>query len=390
VGAAETMTGVLDGEGVVGVSAAPAPGGGVIGGDRRTGEGSPTSVVGDFTGAGQPAKQEDAGFSSITVSPGYQRQPTVFASGTLVYGCAAGCPTIFTSDDGGGTWRRLAASGFDGGRILLPPSYPDDRTIFAIGGKGLQRSDDGGASFRTVVPGTASAAIAPDSKPGAASILIGGQPLLVYHADSGGLTAGPVLPATVSSVNGVAFGIDRGTIIVTGTEVASAGSPGVAASIVNCHTHGDCATVATYPAERQLEVVVARGATGAGTILAYSDFGIHRSTDDGLHFTTYGGLDQGHLVDLAPVANSAPAQELYGAWLDLTDSGQPVAIEHSRNGGRTFDPVPATGLDQTLQIVDLAVLPDGKLLAAFALADRHGDFGLRCSRDGGSTWTRAC
>ena len=359
------------------------------GGSRRGGQAAPGALLDGVVNPGNNATQDDASFSSITVSPAYQQRPTLFASGRLVYGCSSTCNTVFRSDDGGGSWSHLAAAGFVGGRILLPPSYPADPVMFAVGPSGLQRSDDGGASFTVVVPGAASAAIVPDSQPGMAAVVIGAQPLLVYHADSGSVTLGPALPPTTSGVGAIKFGTGPRTLIVAGSQAGTPGAPAGATALVRCELDGGCATVASYPTERQLKIVVSSREQDHGTILVYSDSRIHASNDDGQSFATWTGPGEGHLATLAPAADYAVTRVVYAGVVGAASSNSTV-IERSTDGGQTFTRLAVSGIGATLQVADLASLPDGALVAALSFADTYGDFGLRCSRDGGSNWGAAC
>ena len=108
----------------------------------------------------QDPQPSDAAFSQFTASPNYGSDRTIFASGSQFRGCAP-CPVLFVSHDAGASWRHLAATGFASGQILLPWNYPTDPIILAVGGSGIQRSDDGGDTFRTVVPGAVRAAVEP-------------------------------------------------------------------------------------------------------------------------------------------------------------------------------------------------------------------------------------
>ncbi|TMC47052.1 MAG: hypothetical protein E6J20_20285, partial [Chloroflexi bacterium] len=72
---------------------------------------------------GSNSPQQDATFNSLTPSPQYQQDNTVYASGSLVTGCyRPSCPVLYRTTDGGAQWSSLPATGFAGGTILLPPS----------------------------------------------------------------------------------------------------------------------------------------------------------------------------------------------------------------------------------------------------------------------------
>jgi len=94
---------------------------------------------------GANAQPADTSFTAITVSPSYSHDHTVFASGVVVNGCqrAAQCPVLFRTTDGGHSWTNVHPTGFLGGTIVLPPSWPKDPVIFAAGQAGLERATTG-------------------------------------------------------------------------------------------------------------------------------------------------------------------------------------------------------------------------------------------------------
>ncbi len=138
---------------------------------------------------------EETQFQSFAPSPNYKKDHTIFAAGAAP--CAhASCPVLFRSTDGGASWTQLRAQGFKGYRLLLPPAYPKDPTIFAMGPAGLQRSDDAGATFQTVHPIEGEAAMSPLFNDGDPRILIAAGTVFEYWANTGVLTpASLIAPA---------------------------------------------------------------------------------------------------------------------------------------------------------------------------------------------------
>jgi RNA polymerase sigma factor (sigma-70 family) len=118
--------------------------------------------------------QDGDNFSSMTPSPNYSTTPTIFASGNREAGCSAPCPVLYRSDDAGGSWQFVGdkTGGFAGGDILLPPAYPADRMIFAVGPGGLQYSTDGGHTFWLAAANVTRAAVQPGAATGQANILL--------------------------------------------------------------------------------------------------------------------------------------------------------------------------------------------------------------------------
>jgi hypothetical protein len=75
------------------------------------------------------------------------------------------------------------------------------------------------------------------------------------------------------------------------------------------------------------------------------------------------------------------AEHVYGVL------GGTVVLLRSTDGGAVFSP--AGGWDGVGRIGALEVLPDGDVLAAVA-GSSSGDNGVRCSTDGGTTWSATC
>jgi RNA polymerase sigma factor (sigma-70 family) len=367
------------------------PNGGLPAGrGARSGSTDLGGLVGSFIAPGQNAKQEDASFSSLTVSPNYSQDRTVFASGNLVYGCASTCSTVFRSQDGGTSWHRLTASNFAGGTILLPPTFPTDSTIFSIGPAGLQRSDDSGATFGLVLPGATHATIAPESRIGDATVVIGGQPLVVYHAGSAQVTLGPTLPTGMTSVNDLAFGPEGANVIVTGIQTDASRNPVQQSVSAVCQLGGQCGAVTAYAGEPALQLIASSPHGRRPAIFAFSDSSLHRSQDNGLSFVTLQPPGPGRLVSLAPAPDYADTQLLSSASLFGAGAGQGSTFARSSNGGLSFSRLAPAGFGSGHQVARLAVLPDQRILVALSITDSHDDFGLRCSSDGGQTWARGC
>ncbi|MEA2645401.1 MAG: polymerase sigma-70 factor, subfamily, partial [Chloroflexota bacterium] len=221
----------------------------------------------------QDAPPEDVAFEYLTPSPNYERDHTAFASGVLIYGCYSTCARLYRTSDGASTWKpvEMQSRTFAGGRILLPPSYPADPTIFAIGRLGLQRSDSGGEKFRTVVPGVTAAAIDPSSPPGAARITVGGPALMTYNAATDTLTPGPALPASLQKVDAIAYGVSGQTLVVSG-ELAEDANPAMTdPAVLRCHAAEPCATAYRIPGAGSIALSVTRNGQGAD-VFAFTDY----------------------------------------------------------------------------------------------------------------------
>jgi RNA polymerase sigma-70 factor (ECF subfamily) len=354
------------------------------------GSSDPSVLAANIVAPGRNAKQEDATFSSMTLSPGYRNDHTVFASGMLVYGCGSTCNTVFVTHDGARNWQHLAAANFGGGRILLPPTYPQDATLFAVGALGLQRSDDGGLSWSVVIPGVTAAAMAPDSAAGNARLLLATQTLMWYRAAKSDLAPGPLLPATMTGVYDLAFGGGGKSVTVLGQEMGVGVVRGHGLTIARCELATTCSTVAGYGDLGASVLRVSPTIDQDGTMLMYSGTALAISSDDGRSFRRTQLPDASHISSVSfDPAYAANRFMLIGA-INIAGGTARSEIAYSRDGGNNIAWLGSRGVDPRLALAVVQVLADGHLLAAWSNADATGDLGIRCSTDGGSTWNVAC
>jgi hypothetical protein len=333
------------------------------------------------------ARQEDAGFTSITPSPNYSTDHTVFASGILLSGCSPACPVIFKSTDQGASWQRVMTSGFTGGKILLPASYATDPHIFALGSGGLQMSKDRGSSWTTIVPGASAAAVLPGGGP-APRVVVAVPALLLYDSASGILAPGPALPATANGVTDIAA-VGSG-LVVAADEVAPT-SPGQQDSVLlACPLSGSCSETARILGASSLSLYMSPIAPA--TVVGLTDRSEYvLSRDGGKTYTALQSPSGGFLVTamLEPRPGGGTALDL-GIMSSLPAPANRVSLWRSTDLGHTFGAIQTSGLPSRMQISQVVALIDGRLIAAISGSDSVGDFGLRCSRDAGATWSKAC
>jgi RNA polymerase sigma-70 factor (ECF subfamily) len=327
---------------------------------------------------------EDTSFHDFTPSPQYQADGTVFATGfarRCVYGT---CAAVFRSTDHGASWERLAALGFTGGSLHLPPTYPSDRRIFAMAGAGaLMVSHDDGRSFAPVLGPPVQTGTRAQMSPTFADdgwILLGASNL-EYRDRVGAMVPTDSLGHVgfVSPTFSPGFGTD-GTIFdarVQSTDFEPA-------QVLRC-VRGACSVVARLLRRALPAIVVSPRYAGQGRVAAFSG--------DELYLSVSGAGDyrppaaavplDGEITDAAFdrrerlfVASSTP-----GAYRPR--GGLAVSDDDGRSWRLLGEGTPlATGVSA------VEVLPDGRILASVPRAGRSS--GVWCSIDDGATWHARC
>jgi RNA polymerase sigma factor (sigma-70 family) len=342
-----------------------------------------SGVVQNLLAPGASAQQQDAAFTSVTPSPDYAADRTVYASGGLTRGCSSVCPAVFVTRDGGATWQHLSASGFAGGSLLLPPSYPADPAIFAAGPLGLQRSDDGGRTFRLVVPGPQQAAVQPDSPVGDATILLGTVPLTVYHGRLGTVTPGPTLPAGVDAILGSTFAGDATHLLVAAAQIDPLTGHVTDSVVLQC-SPSTCVSRLSFPGAPGLRLVSSPSASTDHTVLVLAGTTVEVSNDIGETYRRASLPEAGYVL----AAGFGVGESSRSTALFLIMSARPdtSTLWQSRDGGG-FRLVRLPGSAMATSVTPLV---DHRLLVTLGVADGGGDFGVRCSSDQGSNWALSC
>ncbi|MHB8719738.1 MAG: RNA polymerase sigma factor [Candidatus Dormibacteria bacterium] len=381
----------------------PAPAGGVASGSLRGdggADGSRSAAVTPSPGPatawlGQTAARDqhpstgDVGFTSFAASPAYGHDRTVFAAGDVATACPGLCPVLFVSHDGAASWQQvLPASGFAGGSVLLPPAYPADPIIFAIGPTGLQRSDDGGATFRTVVPGVTQAAMQPGAAAGQASIMLASVPLLVYSEATGLVSPGPALPAGVGAVDAITYLGDGQHVVIAGERADPLARGQTDAVLAVCDAL-QCSVNAAFPGVRPSAVVASSSEGSGGTVVALVGGALAVSRDDGASFTMARIGDGAAAYALAMSSRYATFPELL-VIANMDTVGVSSQLLQTFDGGAAFTALAVSGLPAAAVFNAAAILPDGALLIGPFTHSGDGALGIRCSADGGRTWAAAC
>jgi len=337
-----------------------------------------------------------ASFSSFTTSPAYGSDHTVFAAGAIT-NCqtVTPCGVVFTSHDGGTSWSRLPATiPSHLGSVVLLPTYPATPTLFLTTAAGLLRSDNAGQSFLPVVPLPDAVAAPLQGLDGAApTVLVGsqtdpGQTWIYDPALSAGASQGPTLLPGMVAEDMAALPGDRGVMVAVG-QAGGSDEDAVAPRLERCDAVS-CTPLAELPqpttGNLQLDVSTAY-ATDHTLALVTADT-VYLSTDGGhslravLRFAT---TDPVTTVGIG-VDSSGQPEILAGERLFATLHGT-VVLWRSVDGGADFSPARSWG--DITGIRALEVLPDGHVLAAVA-GSISGNNGVRCSADGGVSWSATC
>lgn len=339
---------------------------------------------------------EDADFEQLVYVPGSsqagQQSPEsgagstwsggeLFALGDTKAFCETECSVLFHSIDGGANWTKLPAKGLDAGTLLIPPDYPNDARIYALGPSGLQLSEDGGQTFAPVVAephGGSTAAISPGFSSGDPRILIGSSPGWVYNAERDMTTPFPG-PFSASPYVNFTFADDGGKTVYAGAVDFASGKG--QAVVFRC-TQDGCGSGAELvgPAEPP-RMMVSRSGNNPGVVFAWNTNRLYRSADGGLTFSRLTSLPK--VGAIREVVDDG-AGRLYVAAAAGPDATGGILV--STKGGTDWTRVLAGGPTDG-GIAQLVTLSDGSLLAARTVAAGGG---VLCSTDGGTTWASRC
>lgn len=282
-------------------------------------------------------------------------------------------PTIFRSADFGQTWTRLQAAGYQGGRVLVPPTYPAQTRLFVVAYGALWRSDDDGAYFWPVAPAAGSAVFSSGYAAGDERIFIAGSPVLEYDVQSGvtsPITGTAGLPQMRTVLLGDSFATD-GALLLGGTTRTSPTKQAGAVyrcTPIACSSPTILTGMSSSPFLRRL---------ADGTIVAWDEYTVFLSDDDGASFRR---ITTPINLGYSTVSDGAPDELLLAA------TGRPDGSNffRSTDGGVSWTST-ASSTPLSKGAFDVIRLANGSILAAPAFAS-----GLLCSTDGGASWHPAC
>jgi hypothetical protein len=336
-------------------------------------------VVQDVADPNHAVRQpEDTHITSIRFVPGSGGRD-VYAAGLLHCRTLACPPVLFRSHDGGATWRRLQAAGFEGTQLVLPPS-PQDHRIFAMSPAGLQVSDDGGASFRpaamfggSVALGTV--AISPAFNDGDPSILIGSQTLMRYSDEQGVIEPAPYpLTAPLEPAYAPTYPTDT-RIVIGGISVDPA--RGERVSTVFVCTGTPCSGIRLGTVSEPPKIRLAPDFETSGVIYAFTARRLFVSRDGGESFREASApVTRGVVADVA-MSPDTTFLALRARGVHRVGGGLYVSRADAPAWHRVASPLFRFG-------TTAAVVSETRILVSLAMG------GVACSTDGGRTWSRRC
>lgn len=326
---------------------------------------------------------ESTRFTSIVPSPNYHQDHTIFAVGVMN---SEPCPKVlcsllFRSHDGGATWNLVAAAYLDADTLLLPPAYPADASIFAIGESGLQESVDGGETFMTVVPIPGDAAISPNFDNGDDRIVIAAGIPIDYLASKG--VAIPSTLPVVQSAFSVAFSPEsqrRRPVLFLGSTMSISASEPMRSVIRTCIA-SSC---------RSMVAPEGSGAPRFAFSPEYAqDHTVYAFTKDALLISS--DMKSFEAIALPPETRGALQDVEISAGPGLPSLFLAVAGKDSVSGvyrsddvGRTWirTTIPVRGFGSGMTVI--VATSDGRSFVA------GSERGLACSEDGGRSWSTRC
>jgi photosystem II stability/assembly factor-like uncharacterized protein len=278
---------------------------------------------------------------------------------------------FFKSLDGGSSWQPMDDSFTPAGDFVtaFATDPRSSRTLYAAVDGRVQKSTDGGATWKatgTGLEGYVLALLIPPGRPG--SVHAGTDQGLFLSLDGGATWVRQSLRVPPSG------GIDR--LVASGGELlASVYGTGRRNGVFRSRDGGISWAFSGRGISAMDVTVIASGAPGTIWILA--DFILFRSTDDGL---TWRLIQPGRAMLRPPVALAVAPTDRSNVF--VLDSGG--AVWRSDDAGTTWEPAGNAGL----YVYDLQVDPQTpSTLYAAGFRRAAGAGGIAKSTDRGDTWT---
>jgi len=312
---------------------------------------------------------------------------------------------LWVSHDGGATWKKVAAKGWNGGRPVIAVDQRGHDILFAAAGANLQRSDDGGQSWQQAsASGGNMAAVLPSFAQDGAVAVAGVHDYVVnasgatkaVRGSSGAYTdfsfqPAPSYPSTGQYAPVLLNAMDSKNLPV----------------VLRCDQNLSCTSPTSLPNAQNgsapASLVMSSDYAHDGVVFLQSGKGLYKSTDGGADFTP---------LVIVPVSGAAatttpamavepgyreggPGRTLFASVFQIfTDPSNPHSrggVYRSDDGGLTWHDV---GSPSPLDVGSsaLAIASDGRLFAGYlgTSTARGASYGLLCSANGGASWSATC
>jgi photosystem II stability/assembly factor-like uncharacterized protein len=338
--------------------------------------------------------------SWLAVSSNYGKTGTVVAVADQRVGCSKDCHHLWITGDRGQSWRRAAATSWDGKQPSIAVDTAGHEVMFDSGASGAIGSEDLGETWTPLgVEGFPSAS---PNYASDATIAVAGKTDHLLTRDGNQLVAG----------SGGAL-VDQRFALVGAYPNGGSFSPALLAAvdgklnpvIQRCDAQLRCSGDARLPGIESVAQFAAPATLmpsadygTEGVVFAHTARGIFKSTDGGSTFVQLAVVQSPGDVFVTPMMALAPGYSergsvhtLYVALLE-PNSKSPGSeglggVVRSTDGGASWGRVaPGGPLDRGALAV--AVAPDGRIFAGY-LPTLNGYAGLLCSPDGKS-WQATC
>lgn len=344
----------------------------------------------------------------LAVSPAYKETGLVVAQATQL-NCPQGsqCIHLWVTHDGGSSWHKAAAKGWNGGRVAIAVDGKGHETLYAGVSAQLAKSEDGGETWSQGAPR-------------------GGVPtVLPTYAQDGGIAVASTSNASDYLLRGGAQqdvagsgGADTDVLYMASPSFPNAGSfsPALltaldkktsALLVLHCTAQFSCSSPTVIPGPASGSAMTSAGTVllpsdgyaDDGTVFADTPLGVAKSTDGAVTFAPLSVVStQGATATSTPMMALAPGYREHGGtrtayvavfqlFRTSTSGHTSGGIYATSDGGASWQALATTGpFAGGAQAV--ATAPDGRVFAGYY--DGYGHGGLLCSTSQGRAWDVSC